>query len=226
MPTLISFENVIIYHNHFSGAAKIMLAQLPDYFKEQAAILQQRFDAFSAIYYERQRKGIDTKSMIQKKNEWVEKADDMLRRLNFYLKSQGGNALAKDFFGSYSVTRLTKDAQRFTLLNQILEITSHNNHKDVIKIYIPELTALRDSGRDIFSAENSEESAEVIKLNAARDAWMEQYGKVKGLFKAYCIGTPFNTEMLFRDALEKSPNRAKKNNKSEPEPQTTQPVSG
>jgi len=210
MAKKIQHENVVNYHEHFVNSSKKHAPTMPDYFKDELTLLEKHYCEFILVYKSRTNAGSETKTAIGSKKEWVTAADETLKRTSLYLKSMLSDVEFKTYLPAGKLTA-KKDKDRLALLKRIMTTSEMRNHKDLADKK-EKIEKLIEHGEDIFSTDSAvktENREEVQKLNEAKEKWVDQFQKLKFLYRGYFYNTNIDYAIFFKDMQEIKKGREK-----------------
>ncbi len=211
MAKVIPHENLVHCHEHFVNTTEKHYNTMPEYFRGEVDVLKNHFSSFLFVYKSRTNSGSETKTAIGSKKEWLTTADDTLKRTNLFLKSILSDTEYKTYIPSGKVSS-TKEIDRLSILKRIMTTSELRNHKDLTD-RINNINELIRTGDEIFkknSVTKTDTKDEVSKLTESKEKWIDQFQKLKYLYRGYFHGSKTDYTMFFKDMSETTKTKVEK----------------
>ncbi len=213
MSKAIPHENLVYYHEHFINTNEKHYSAMPEYFRNEVETLKTCFSEFHFIYKSRTNSGSETKTAIESKNNWLTTADDTLKRTSLFLKSALSETEYKTYIPNGRIST-KKDIERLSILKRIMTTSELRNHKDLAD-KITNINELIRAGDEIFkksSVTKTDTKEEVTKLAESKEKWLDQFQKLRYLYRGYFHGSKTDYTMFFKDMNKTTKTKTEKEN--------------
>jgi hypothetical protein len=193
-----SIDDLKSAHFHFFKTIQAPLTDMEQYFKDQILSLDRLYVSIVSISKDRTHVGVKRTTSVAASNDWIARADTLLSRIKHYLRAMTTPENVREYFPDAGGAASRK-IDRLHAIAKVLTVSEHfaGAHLGSFKA---ELEAMQAEGEAIFGASSlsiTEQKTEVEKLREMKDAWENQYQKIKYLLRGYFHGTSTDFAMFF-----------------------------